>query len=405
VTEDSTTDVVIVGGGIVGLATAWTLHRQHPGITLALIEKEQRVAAHQTGHNSGVIHSGIYYKPGSLKARTVAAGRTELIEFCREYGVDHEICGKVIVATKTDELDQLDALNERAAENGVPSEKIDRARLRELEPHVEGLAALHVTSAGIVDFVGMCEVMAEKLIGAEADLRLGTEVVGLSEQADEVIVDTTRGSLRAKVLVNCGGLQSDKVAGLAGPRPDGIRIMPFRGEYYGLVPERRDLVRNLIYPVPDPRFPFLGVHYTRMIDGDVHAGPNAVAAFKREGYGWKAFDRSDAREILAARSSWTLARKYWRTGIGEMRRSISKTAFVKALQELIPAVRADDLVKGHAGVRAQAMAPDGTLLDDFAIGETARMVHVINAPSPAATASLDIGRTIAAKVTDRLGEQ
>ena len=311
--NDQATDVVVVGGGIVGLATAWAIHRERPGATIALVEKEQRIAVHQTGRNSGVIHSGIYYKPGSLKARTVAAGRAELVEFCREHGIAHEICGKVIVATREEELAQLDALNERAVQNGVPSEKIDRSRLRELEPHCEGLAALHVTSAGIVDFVGMCEVIAEKLIEAEADFRLGAEVVGLSERDDEVIVDTTKGTFRTKVLVNCGGLQSDKVASLAGPTPDGIRVMPFRGEYYELVPERRDLVRNLIYPVPDPRFPFLGVHFTRMIDGEVHAGPNAVMAFKREGYGWKAFDWADAREILTAKSSWTLARQHWRS--------------------------------------------------------------------------------------------
>ena len=366
-----------------------------------MLDKERRIASHQTGRNSGVIHSGIYYKPGSLKARTVAVGRTELIDMCEARGVAYDICGKVIVATQQDELDQLDVLDKRAAENGVASERIDRERLRELEPHCEGLAALHVPSAGIVDYVGLCQVMADDL-DADGGLRLGSEVVGVVERADSLTVQTTSGEIQADVLVNCAGLQSDRIADMCGANPERIRIMPFRGEYYELVPDRRSLTKDLIYPVPDPRFPFLGVHFTRMINGEVHAGPNAVAAFKREGYSWSEVEVPDLIEVLRSPSSWQLARKYWKTGAGEMYRSASKRAFVTALQELIPEVTADDLVKAEAGVRAQAIRPDGTLLDDFALGETRRTVQVINAPSPAATAALEIGRTISTMVTDRL---
>lgn len=396
-------DVAVVGAGIVGLATARALLLEHPGLSIVVIDKEDGVARHQTGHNSGVIHAGVYYKPGSLKARLTATGRAELIELCRAHDVRHEICGKVIVATSDEELPRLAALEERARANGVAVRRIDTAELRELEPHAAGIAALHVPSTGIVDFAGVCQVLARQLLEKGHELALGTAVTGLYEDGDGVVVEAGDRYLRAGVLVNCAGLHADRVANLAPGHRTELRIMPFRGEYYKLKPHRRDLVRNLIYPVPDPAFPFLGVHFTRMVGGGVEAGPNAVPALAREGYDWGRVNGRDLAEVLRSRSSWVLLRRYWRTEAGELYRSASKAAFVKALQRLLPEVTGEDLVRGGAGVRAQAIAPDGTLLDDFALVETARMVHVVNAPSPAATASLAIGRHIAGLVTDRLG--
>ncbi len=395
-------DVAIVGAGIVGLATARALNEERPELSVAVIDKEDGVARHQTGNNSGVIHAGVYYKPGSLKARMTAAGRDELIQFCREHDIRHDICGKVIVATTTDELPRLDALAERAEANGVAATRLDGAGLRDHEPHAAGIAALHVPSTGIIDFPAVCDVLAGLIVEKGHEVRLGTAVTGLVEEADGVILEAGHEYLRAGVVVNCAGLQSDLVANLSATSHTDVRIMPFRGEYYKLKVDRRDLVRNLIYPVPDPAFPFLGVHFTRMVGGGVEAGPNAVPALAREGYSWGKVNGRELAEVLRAPSSWVLLRKYWKTEVGELYRSASKKAFVKALQRLLPAVTEDDLVRGGAGVRAQAIAPDGTLLDDFALVETPRMVHVLNAPSPAATASLAIGRHIAGLVTQRI---
>jgi L-2-hydroxyglutarate oxidase LhgO len=396
-------DVAIVGAGIVGLATARAIASARPDLRIVLLEKEPRIARHQTGSNSGVIHSGIYYKPGSLKARLTVAGKAELEQYCAERGVPYERCGKVIVATRSEELPQLDMLADRAAANGVPAERIGVERLRELEPHAAGLGALHVTSTGIVDYPVLCDWLADELLQADHEIRTDTRVTGTAEEDGGVVVATEGDYVTARVLVNCAGLHSDRVANLSpGGRTD-IRIMPFRGEYYSLVPSRRHLVNNLIYPVPDSRFPFLGVHFTRMAKGGVEAGPNAVPALAREGYRWGDIDRRDLQEILTARSSRILARNYWRTGLGEIHRSLSKAAFVRALQALVPEVRDDDLIRTGAGVRAQAIGPDGALLDDFAFSETARQIHVVNAPSPAATASFAIGRIIADKALERLG--
>jgi L-2-hydroxyglutarate oxidase len=394
--------VAIVGAGIVGLATARAVAEERPDLDVMVLEKETGLARHQTGNNSGVIHAGLYYRPGSLKARLTATGRAELVEFCRESGVRHEICGKVVVATTRRELGPLDTLAERAAANGVAVTRLGPGGLADLEPHVTGLAGLHVPSTGIVDFAGVCEAVAARLLDKGHDLRLGHAVTGIAEEGDRVVVETSGERLSARVLVNCAGLHSDRVANLAPESATDVRIMPFRGEYYKLRPHRSHLVKNLIYPVPDPRFPFLGVHFTRMVDGGVEAGPNAVPALAREGYRWRDIRLREVGELLGSRASWTLLRRYWRTELGELYRSVSKKAFVRALQRLVPEVTEDDLERGGAGVRAQAIAPDGTLLDDFAVATTARMVHVVNAPSPAATASFAIGRHVAALALERL---
>jgi len=395
-------DVAIVGAGIVGLATARALMVARPDLSLAVLDKEPGVGRHQTGNNSGVIHAGVYYKPGSLKARLTLAGRAELIELCRDRGIRHDICGKLIVATSADELAALDTLAERSDANGVPVARLGPQGLRDHEPHVAGIAGLHVPSTGIVDFPAVCDALAEDVLSKDHDLRLGTEVTALAEEPEQVIVETGHDYLSARVLVNCAGLYSDRVANLGPDHHTDIRIMPFRGEYYKLRPHRRHLVNNLIYPVPDARFPFLGVHFTRMIGGGIEAGPNAVPALAREGYSWGRVNARELAEIGRASSTWVLGRRYWRTQLGEFHRSLSKKAFVRALQRLVPDVCEDDLVRAGAGVRAQAIAPDGTLLDDFAFSETARQVHVVNAPSPAATASLAIGREVAAKALERL---
>jgi L-2-hydroxyglutarate oxidase len=395
-------DVAIVGAGIVGLATARALLEERPSLTMAVLEKETAVGQHQTGNNSGVIHAGVYYKPGSLKARLTLAGRAELIEYSRDRGIRHDLCGKLVVATRREELGQLDTLAERCSANGVPFDRVGPEGLRAVEPHVAGIAGLHVHSTGIIDFPGVCRALADDLVAKDQELRLGHAVTGLDEEADHVVVETGHHYLHAKVLVNCAGLYSDRIVNLAPGSGTDVRIMPFRGEYYKLKPHRRHLVRNLIYPVPDPAFPFLGVHFTRMIGGGVEAGPNAVPALAREGYGWGRVNVGELAEIGRARSTWVLGRKYWRTQLGEFHRSLSKGAFVRALQRLVPEVQEDDLVRAGAGVRAQAIGPDGTLLDDFAFSETARMVHVVNAPSPAATASLAIGREVASRVLPRL---
>ena len=395
-------DVVIVGGGIVGLATAWRLTEARPDLQVTLLEKEDALATHQTGHNSGVLHSGIYYKPGSNKAVTCRVGRAAMIELCEEHGIDHDICGKVIVATDRSQIAPLDALAERAKENGVEARRIAVAELRELEPESAGIDALHVPAAGIVDFGQVCQLLAAQLIDRGVKIRTGTEVVELAENDQGVRIDLANApSIGADLVVTCGGLQSDRLARSVQPDLE-ERILPFRGEYYELRPASRHLVKNLIYPVPDPRFPFLGVHLTRMIDGSIHAGPNAVLALAREGYRWSDIDVRDLAEVATFPGWWRLAASYWRTGAGEYYRSLSKQAFVRALQELVPALEKDDLVPSPAGVRAQAVSREGALLDDFVWSETARVVSVLNAPSPAATASLAIGQRISERALSHL---
>ncbi len=386
------TDIVVVGGGIVGLATAHQLLKQQPNLQVMVVEKEPSVAVHQTGHNSGVLHSGIYYKPGSRKALLATSGRAAMVKFCEEHNIAHDVCGKVIVATRDADLPRLDALEERAQANGVAARRITAAELNELEPHAAGIAGLHVRAAGITDYGKVCQAMAKEIDALGGTVRTGTEVTDISE-GSTVRVSTTKGDVEASLVVTCGGLQSDRLALKTAPETT-ERIMPFRGEYYELAPDRRHLVNNLIYPVPDPDFPFLGVHLTRMIDGSIHAGPNAVLALAREGYTWGDIDLRDLSEVLRNPGWWRLARNYWKTGMGEYYRSLSKRAFVKALQGLVPEVQVEDLVPSPAGVRAQAVSREGSLLDDFVWKETDRVVNVLNAPSPAATASLAIGDAI-----------
>jgi L-2-hydroxyglutarate oxidase len=390
------TDVAIVGGGIVGLATAHQLLKQQPNLQVTVVEKEPSVAVHQTGHNSGVLHSGIYYKPGSRKALLATSGRAAMVAFCEQHNIAHDVCGKVIVATQDLDLPRLDFLEERAAANGVAARRITAGELKELEPHAAGIAGLHVPAAGITDYRDVCQVM-ERMIGEMGGtVRTGTEVITINE-GSTVRVSTNNGDLEASLVVTCGGLQSDRLALQTAPNTT-ERIMPFRGEYFELATDRRHLVNNLIYPVPDPEFPFLGVHLTRMIDGSIHAGPNAVLALAREGYTWGDINLKDLSEVLRNPGWWRLARGYWKTGMGEYYRSFSKRAFVKALQRLVPAIQVEDLVPSPAGVRAQAVSREGSLLDDFVWSETDRVVNVLNAPSPAATAALAIGD----EIVDRL---
>ncbi|MEU2774211.1 L-2-hydroxyglutarate oxidase [Streptomyces sp. NPDC007162] len=392
-------DVLVVGGGIVGLSTAYAITRAAPGTRVTVLEKEAGAARHQTGRNSGVIHSGIYYRPGSLKARYAVEGAAEMVKFCAEYGIAHAVTGKLIVATERAELPRLHGLVQRGRENGIPVRELGAAQIGEYEPEVRGLAAIHVGTTGVCDFVGV----ARRLGAASgADIRYGARVVRVDRRPERgVAVLTSRGDVvRARVLVNCAGLYCDELARLTGDEP-GMRIVPFRGEYYELA--RPELVRGLVYPVPDPAFPFLGVHLTRGIDGGVHIGPNAVPALAREGYGWGVVRPREVAGTLAWPGSWTLARRHWRYGGGELRRSVSKKAFTKAVRRLLPAVDEGDLVPAAAGVRAQAVLRDGTLVDDFLIKEGPRAVHVLNAPSPAATASLPIGREVARRALEMLG--
>jgi (S)-2-hydroxyglutarate dehydrogenase len=397
----ASTDVVVVGAGIVGLATALDLLERRPGLRVTVLDKEAQLAAHQTGRNSGVIHSGIYYAPGSAKATTCRAGREQLLGFCRAHDVAHEVCGKVIVALHDGELPALRRLQERAGHNGIAVRWLTGAELAEREPHAAGVAALLVADAGIVDFVAMCDRMVSLVRAAGGAVIGRTSVLAMAEAIDEVRVDTDRGPLTARAAVNCAGLHSDRVAAASGATSD-VRIMPFRGEYYELRPASRHLVKHLVYPVPDARFPFLGVHLTRMVGGSVHAGPNAVIALSREGYRWRDVAPRDVWEVASAPSSWRLAGRYWRVGMGELHRSLRNAAFVRALQRLVPDLAADDLEPSPAGVRAQAIGADGRLLDDFAWRETRRVVHVVNAPSPAATASLAIGAEVAGRTVARL---
>ncbi|OZI06139.1 hydroxyglutarate oxidase [Siphonobacter sp. BAB-5385] len=388
-------DITLIGGGIVGLATALQIKRQRPQLKVLLLEKERRVAMHQTGHNSGVIHSGLYYKPGSLKAINCIRGYDMLLDFARKEGIPYDLCGKIVVATKNEQIPLLENLYQRGQQNGLNQiRRISLGEMREIEPYVAGVDALFVPYTGIIDYTAVAEKYAEKLQALDGLLHLGEQVIGITKGQSLSIVKTTRGTYETKLVINCAGLYSDKVAQLSQDQPVNVRITPFRGEYYELRPERQHLVRNLIYPVPDPNFPFLGVHFTRMIGGGVEAGPNAVLAFRREGYKKLDINFKELWETFAWPGFQKVAAKYWQTGLGEMYRSFSKAAFTKALQELIPDIQEHDLIPGGAGVRAQACDRTGGLLDDFAILEDEKVINVLNAPSPAATSSLSIGLTV-----------
>ncbi|MFJ9827104.1 L-2-hydroxyglutarate oxidase [Streptomyces sp. NPDC101160] len=390
-------DVLVIGGGIVGLSTAYAITRAAPGTRVTVLEKEHAPARHQTGRNSGVIHSGIYYKPGSLKARFAVKGAAEMVKFCAEYGIAHEVTGKLIVATDREELPRLHALVQRGRENGIPVRELGPAQISEYEPRVRGVAAIHVGTTGIVDYGQVAAKLAE---ASGATILYGSAVTAIDRRPWGVAVRTGAGRVvRGRVLVNCAGLHCDRVARLAGDDPE-MRIVPFRGEYYELADP--SLVRGLVYPVPDPAFPFLGVHLTRGIDGGVHVGPNAVPALAREGYGWSVVRPRDLAGTLAWPGSWAIARQHWRYGAGELHRSLSKRAFTEAVRRMLPLVEERDLRRAKPGVRAQAVLKDGTLVDDFLIREAERTVHVLNAPSPAATASLPIGREVASRALAQL---
>ncbi|WP_137816870.1 L-2-hydroxyglutarate oxidase [Gandjariella thermophila] len=393
-------DIVIVGGGIVGTATAYALARTRPDLRVVLAEKESGLARHQTGHNSGVIHSGVYYRPGSLKARFATEGARRMAEFCAEHGLPHEPTGKVIVATESAELPRLHALHERGLANGIPVRLIDVGELREREPHVAGLRALFVPTAGICDFGAITETYAKLAADAGTEIWTSAEVTAITRLGDVAVVSTRRGDVEARCVVTCAGLHGDRVAALAGA-PPASRVVPFRGEYYQLAAGREHLVCGLVYPVPDPRFPFLGVHLTRMIAGGVHAGPNAVLAPRREGYSWWPVDPVDVAGLLRYPGFWLLARRHWRQGAVEVWRSLSRRAFALSVARLVPEITVADLEPAPPGVRAQALLPDGGLADDFLIEESPLAVHVLNAPSPAATASLPIGEEIARRVAAR----
>lgn len=388
-------DTVIIGGGIVGLATALNLLEKRPRIRLLLIEKENAVAAHQTGHNSGVIHSGLYYKPGSLKARNCIDGYHKLLDFCRTYGIAHEICGKIVVATTPGQVPLMQSLYERGLQNGLAGlEILSPEQLREIEPHVAGVKGIKVPQTGIIDYKKVAEKYADLIREKGGEIRLGEKVSSISERQGVSNVVTDKGSYDTTLVINCAGLYSDKVAQFTEKEEIKLRIIPFRGEYYEIKPEKQYLVRHLIYPVPDPNFPFLGVHFTRMIGGGIEAGPNAVLAFRREGYRKTDFNFGELKDTLAWPGFRKVAARYWKTGMGEYYRSFSKSAFTTALRALIPELRKEDLVPGGAGVRAQACDYTGGLLDDFAILENPQAINVCNAPSPAATSSLAIGDTV-----------
>ncbi len=387
-------NIAVIGGGIVGCATAMALCKIK-GVSVIILEAEAELAAHQTGNNSGVIHSGLYYKPGSLKAKNCVEGREKLYKFCNEHNIAHDQCGKLVVATSEEEIPKLEELEIRGKANGLKGiKRLSKEELSDYEPHVSGLAGLHVPETGIVDFVAVTKKFAEIVRENEGEFLTNTRVIGVNRTSDGLVLETTNGEVKCENIVNCAGLQSDRLAKLCGVNP-GLKIIPFRGEYYKLKPEREYLVKNLIYPVPDPQFPFLGVHFTRMIEGGVEAGPNAVLAFKREGYTKTSISLKDSLETFSYMGFWILIAKFWKMGFGEMYRSYIKSAFVKALQRLVPELQYDDIYTGGAGVRAQALEPNGFLVDDFRIVEAENMVHVLNAPSPAATAAISIGEKIA----------
>lgn len=393
-----TYDYVVIGGGIVGFSTAYHLGKEFPAASVLLLEKESGPAFHQTGRNSGVIHSGIYYKPGSFKAKFAKAGAKSMVAFCQDHGISYDVCGKVIVATKNSELPLLENLYQRGLQNECPVEKVSAERVKEIEPHVKCVGGVLVKSTGITSYVEVCKKYLELIKAAGGQVKFDSPVTGIEERGSVKVVKTPTSEFEAKFIINCAGLHSDRVARMAGADP-GARIVPFRGEYFELVPEKRDLVKTLIYPVPNPDFPFLGVHFTKMIDGSVHAGPNAVLALKREGYFKSDFNFRDFSETMTYPGFWKLISKNLGEGMKEMHRSFFKSAFVHSLQQLIPEVQSEDLVPCKAGVRAQALFDDGKLVDDFLIVKGKNTLHVCNAPSPAATASLEIGKSIVQQIS------
>jgi len=396
-------DIAVIGGGIIGCATAMQLSAKYPRLKIGIVEKEGGLAAHQSGHNSGVIHSGIYYAPGSLKATNCITGVQSLLRFCDENEIKYDLCGKVIVATSEAELPRLEELHRRGTANGVPGLRmIEAEEIREIEPHAAGIRGLHSPHTGIIDYTEVTRAYARHVERNGGEIVLGARVMAVHTAADHMHLETTKGDVQTRYLVNCAGLYADAVARMMGISP-GLRILPFRGEYYYLRPEAHHLVKGLIYPVPDPEFPFLGVHFTRTVHGGVEAGPNAVLALAREGYTKTRVRPAEAFAALSYRGFWSMARKYWKTGAHEVYRSFSKAAFTKALQRLVPEVTAEDLTAGGAGVRAQAVEDSGRLVDDFRIVETERAVHVLNAPSPGATASLSIAANIVAMAERNFG--
>ena len=390
-------DFAIIGGGIVGLSTAMALGERYANAKILVLEKESEWAFHQTGNNSGVIHSGIYYKPGSFKAKFSRDGSRSMVEFCQKYDIDHDVCGKVIVATNEQELPRLENLYTRGLENGIPVKRISPQEVKEVEPHVSCVGGIRVFNTGIVNYKQVCLKYAELIRNQGGDLRLNTQVVKITRSGKNQVLETNKGSFETRFVINCAGLHSDRIAKLGKANPQ-AKIVPFRGEYYELTPAKRYLVKTLIYPVPNPDFPFLGVHFTRMIDNTVHAGPNAVLSLKREGYKKTDFDFRDFAEVITYPGFWKLAAKHADEGIQEIIRSFSKAAFVKSLQTLIPEVQAEDVIPTHAGVRAQALMNNGALVDDFLIIAGENSIHVCNAPSPAATSSLEIGKAIVAQI-------
>jgi len=393
-----TYDTVIVGGGIVGLATAYRLLEARPGSKVLLLEKESKLAPHQTGNNSGVLHAGLYYKPGSEKARLSVGGLQQMVAFCRQHGVPHEQCGKIVVATEEAELPRLENLWQRGNANGLQGlRKLNPEQIKEIEPHAAGLAAIHVPQEGIVDYPAVCEKLGELIRQAGGEIKLNARVLKINVNGSERVVETSQGGFNARFVITCGGLHSDRLVKASGQTPS-AKIVPFRGEYFQIKKERQFLVRHLIYPVPDPKFPFLGVHFTRLIHGGIEAGPNAVLAFAREGYKWTRFNLRDFTESLFFPGLWRFLATYPRISGYEIWRSLSKAEFTRSLQKLVPEIRSEDLETGGAGVRAQAMMPDGKFVEDFHFEEAKGILHVVNAPSPAATASLAIGEKISAKV-------
>ena len=392
-------DFAIIGGGIVGLATGLFIGKKFPSAQIIILEKESQLAFHQTGHNSGVIHSGVYYKPGSFKAKFTKAGNQSMVDFCQTHDIPYDVCGKVIVATQEKELPRLENLFKRGLENNLSVTKLSPAEVREIEPHVNCLGGIKVPTAGIVNYKKVCQKYGELIQLQGGEIRLNTQVTNIIKTNQGYTLETNQAPVHTKFMINCAGLQSERVAQLGGVNPE-AKIVPFRGEYYELKPEKRYLVKNLIYPVPNPDFPFLGVHFTRMIDGSIHAGPNAVLSLKREGYRKTDFDFKDFIDVITYPGFWKLAAKHADEGIQEIIRSFSKAAFVRSLQALIPEVTADDIIPNPAGIRAQALKNNGQLVEDFLIIEDDKAMHVCNAPSPAATASLEIGQAIASKIPD-----
>ena len=397
-----TYDIAVIGGGIVGLSFAMQVSERFPRLRMVVLEKEAGVARHQTGHNSGVIHSGVYYKAGSLKARLCVEGARAMVEFCSRHGIAYEVCGKLIVATNPEEIARLDVLFAQGEANGLEGLRLlERAAMLDIEPHVGGVRALLVPSTGITDYVAVTAKYAEIAAGRGAEVKTSAGVVGFDISGNGVVVRTRAGEFSARYVVNCAGLYSDRLARMAGDDP-GMILVPFRGEYYDLAAPRQELVRGLIYPVPDPRYPFLGVHFTRRIQGNVDAGPNAVLAFQREGYRWRDFDLGETMEVFMDAGFRAMARQHWRNGLAEFRRSLRKREFVRSCQRLVPEVRMEDMTPGGSGVRAQAVGTDGALVDDFRFVARERFLHVLNVPSPAATASLPIGREILKMVPEEI---